>query len=481
MTLDSGTLFAGEVCRHSAHPAKHLRTVRPVEPSLSDQINQSDGYVGSPSLRVFTETVQRFSNLADDFDALPHAEWTSKVASALNGEASASLEQTVARATLRRWGAFFTPPSMASKIAQSCSGDLIRAQRILDPNCGAGDLLLAAANELPIGNSVAQTIHDWGELLHGVDVKPEFVAACKARLKLLAVDRCGESFGNVEDVCSGDNLFPNIRAGDSLVGASIYSEKCVILMNPPYGMMDAPDSINWASGKVNAAAVFAYGAASKAAIGTEIRAVLPDVLRSGSRYRKWRESMAALGLVRAATPLGHFGKSADVEVFALSMCVGKTRAEAGWPPPMTAGRRCTRVIGDEFVVRVGPVVDYRDEKSGPTFAFLNAKNAPAWGCVKRISERRRYSGAVFAPPFVVVRRTSRPDGKKRAVGTLVIGSRKVAVENHLLLLLPKNGSLESCHELMQRLNSVETDNWLNERIRCKHLTVSSLAAIPWWD
>lgn len=53
---------------------------------------------------------------------------------------------------------------------------------------------------------------------------------------------------------------------------------------------------------------------------------------------------------------------------------------------------------------------------------------------------RQLAGTVFAPPFVAVRRTSGPRDRSRA-----------------------------------------TDAWLNRRIRCRHLTTSAVAGIPWWD
>jgi hypothetical protein len=48
-------------------------------------------------------------------------------------------------------------------------------------------------------------------------------------------------------------------------------------------------------------------------------------------------------------------------------------------------------------------------------------------------------------------------------------------------LIPHDLSLESCKELILRLRSMETDEWLNERIRCRHLTVSALNELPWWN
>ena len=96
-----------------------------------------------------------------------------------------------------------------------------------------------------------------------------------------------------------------------------------------------------------------------------------------------------------------------------------------------------------------------------------------------LTNNRKYTGRTFQPPFVVVRRTSRPDDKFRAVATVIVGHELVAVENHLMVLLPKDNKLSSCKKLLSVLKSEETNKWLNERIRCRHLTVNALKNVPW--
>jgi hypothetical protein len=41
--------------------------------------------------------------------------------------------------------------------------------------------------------------------------------------------------------------------------------------------------------------------------------------------------------------------------------------------------------------------------------------------------------------------------------------------------------LRDCEKLVQVLRRESTTEWLNERIRCRHLTVSAVADIPWPD
>ena len=126
---------------------------------------------------------------------------------------------------------------------------------------------------------------------------------------------------------------------------------------------------------------------------------------------------------------------------------------------------------------------HRDPHSGQPCAYLEARLAPPWDSIRvdENSQGRRYAGTTYKPPFVVVRRTSSPSEKYRATATIVLGNRQVAVENHLIILVPKNETVTECIELVKRLKHTKTNNWLNERIRCRHLTVSALRDLPWWE
>ena len=54
----------------------------------------------------------------------------------------------------------------------------------------------------------------------------------------------------------------------------------------------------------------------------------------------------------------------------------------------------------------------------------------------------------------------------------------VAVENHLIVVKPKNSSLSDCKKLMNILRSENTNNFLNKRIRLRHLTIQMVKDIP---
>jgi hypothetical protein len=277
------------------------------------------------------------------------------------------------------------------------------------------------------------------------------------------------------------SAFPLIGVGDALEEHWKYSKANWILLNPPYVARQAPAECTWASGKVSSAAVFVERAMSRCRGGTRITAILPDVLRTGSRYGKWREVIATQARQVSLESWGLFDAVADVDVFVMAV-VKRARAakidEFSWVPqaPKAQGK-----VGDLFEVRVGPVVPFRLEMGeGKSAAFLHAKGLPRWKRVNRIHGRCDFKGTLYRGPFVVIRRTSRPEDKQRAVATLITAPREVAVENHLLICVPRSGTIRDCKELIRRLKRQKTSRFLNKRIRCRHLTVSAVKELPWW-
>jgi hypothetical protein len=253
-----------------------------------------------------------------------------------------------------------------------------------------------------------------------------------------------------------------------------------IVLNPPYGKVRAPEGCSWATGKVSQAAIFAERCVSAAAPGTRLVAILPDVRRSGSFYARWRKRIEERTTIDSVQIVGAF-EGADVDVFILRLIVGDVpirSAAAKWYSPDGNGGGS---VGDQFDVHVGAVVLHRHREIGPSRPFVMARDMPAWSTVDMVhGKRRRFNGRTFQPPFIVVRRTSAPREKRRAVGTLVLGTQPVAVENHLLVLLPKDGQAARCRQVLKVLGNRQTDRRLNGRIRCRHLTVSALRELPWW-
>jgi hypothetical protein len=402
-------------------------------------------------------------------------EWSSICNPALNGEPARTLRQQIPLAARRSAGAFFTGSVLARRLLRKAKLSTRSPIVVIDPTSGAGDLLLAAARRLPLGKSLQETIQRWSRTLQGLDLQPEFVAAARARLLLLARQRHGVSHSTE---VHWPAAFPLIRAGDALRDKSLYRHADFILLNPPFSPTPARAACEWASGNVNSAAVFLEHVLNCVLPGTRILAILPEVLRTGTRYAKWRSLISQRAERLAIESCGIFDNSADVDVFFLVL---KTRpkicpgASANW---LGRNSQPGSTVSDRFSITVGPVVPYRAPHTGPRRRYVHPRNVPAWKVVRRTAETRRFDGAVFKPPFVVIRRTSRPGDKFRAVAAEVHGTKPVAVENHLIVCTPKDGTIKQCRLLIKALRRQQTNRFLNNHIRCRHLTVRAIEEIP---
>lgn len=273
------------------------------------------------------------------------------------------------------------------------------------------------------------------------------------------------------------SVFPSVHEGDALTEQALYERATHLVMNPPFAKMIAPKDCTWAKGKVNAAAVFMEHAVKHAKSGTQILAILPEVLRTGTRYEKWQQAITRMADVEHLESVGLF-HNADVDVFILVLRKRKGMATTGKTFRVAQKRKGVRQLGDLFKVSVGPVVPHRDPEEGPLYRYLHAKNATPWVALKQWPEKRYYKGTVFAPPFVVIRRTSRPGDKHRATASLVLGQAPVAVENHLIVCEPLDGRVKTCRNMMKAVKSPKVDAYLNAEMRCRHLTVGVVRALP---
>jgi hypothetical protein len=391
----------------------------------------------------------------------------------LDGRAGRELRSSVALAELRRLGAFFTGDRLADFLVGR-AGDLDRA-KIVDPACGCGDLLLAAARKLPIRGDLESTLNHWGQFLHGVDRVPEFVEVTRQRLMLLALLR-GARMSRRRSP-SLIELFPNIVVDDGRKHSYV-SVADIVLLNPPYGRVEAPSALDWTSGLVTESALWIAEIVEHLSPGARLIAALPDVLRSGSRYAQWRDTVAKSVRIEHVDSVGQFDALTDVDVFVVSAKRGKRAPRIGWP----AAELARVTVGHTCGVMVGPVVDRRDPHEGPFVPYVTTRDLPQSGEFV-ITRKRRFSKRLFRPPFVVVRRTSRPTLDQPRLRPVVIrGTRPVAVENHLVVLEPTERTLDACHRLSDGLIDKATTDWLNDRIRTRHLTVSAVRDIPAnWD
>ncbi len=397
------------------------------------------------------------------------------VISALNGQPARKLQQLVSYEARRESGAFFSGGFLANETTQLIDSKLLGCQhKIIDPACGAGDLLVDVAKNITITEDFENTMSSWGNIFYGSDLHHEFVMATKARLALTALHKGAALPQRFKGI---GTYFKNIKQGCGVTTADIGMDFNYVVMNPPYNLVDTPKGCVWSSGKTNYAAVFFHDYVVKSNVGTRIIAILPEVLRSGARYERWRRIVSKKMLVNKITALGQFEPSIDVNVFLIdALIVNNNDSTLNWSYPVT--NNCS-TISSMFDLSIGTVVDYRDSHDGPTVPYLISKDLPKWSIVSHVSHSRRYSRKIIPSPFVVIRRTSRPDDLFRAVSTIINVDSSVAVDNHLIVLQPKDKSLETCQALLNMLSTKWANDWLNERIRCRHLTISSIAEIPW--
>ena len=404
--------------------------------------------------------------------------WQGPVVAALNGQASIELQRVVPLEIRRKFGAYFTGTGLSKCLLSIYKPPRDRDKltgTFYDPTCGMGDLLLAVAKDLPLGKTLSATLKQWGHQLAGTDLHAEFIQGAIIRLVLLARSLHQEPEALVG---SPERFFPNIRVADGLAEKILFQKATTLLMNPPFGTVNAPANCNWAGGRVTAAAQFMINSLEQTRPGTEVLAILPEVLRSGSYSQRWRDRVSELAEVHTIVPYGVFDKSTDVNVFLLHLVRRDESTPSGkkrWPLPR-ATRKTT--VGDYFEVHIGRVVPHRDLEIGPKYAYIHPRCVPMWTEMREVTEKRKHRGTPYQPPFVVLRRTSRPDDAYRAIATIIKTDQAVAVENHLIVCEPKDKTLKSCRALMRQLKTKKVNGFLNRRIQCRHLTVGAVEAVP---
>lgn len=417
------------------------------------------------------------SILSTTSDASPSLVSEELIQGILNGRTSSALQRLVPLSIRKEAGLFFTSTDLANQVARELIPLLKNGTTVCDPASGAGNLLLACAKYLPPGNTFNETLKNWSNCISGYDVFPEFIEAAKLRL-LIAAAHLHHICINLRGIAT-DKIFTGLYKSDIFQVKPVPAAKCFVL-NPPFGNMPAPEGCVWATGNIQIAGWFLEKLLKSIPKGRHVVAILPDVLRSGSRYKKWRDTISHYGSILSIKNKGRFDNDTDVDVFILHFLTGKPGNSNEWYKETPSPKK-GQSIGEYFDVHVGAVVPHRNPEKGMEFPYIHARTALAWQTIDTIDERVKFSGTVFDPPFVIVHRTSSPSDKARCVASIVNTRSKVAVENHLLVLSPKRNDMASCKKLLNVLRNSKTNRWLNIRIRCRHLTTSSLSELPWWN
>lgn len=404
----------------------------------------------------------------------PKSEWETFAVKSVNGLASEEVRRLVSLENRKLDGVFFTESTLANRVLQGLQPIFKRNSKIYDPACGAGNLLISVADYLRSGKIILKKD---GSFM-GTDIHAPFVEA--ARLRFLINELLFFRSSTSDFMQKKDALF-TAKQCDGLTQNEFYTQATHIFTNPPFNLVRTKENLTWSKGQVSAAALFIDKIVQNVNAGTSICAILPDVLRSGSRYEKWRRHITKQCVVEKMELLGQFDKYADVDVFSIRFTKKSKQFVTGTSTFEKAKENAKeKTVEDIFHVCVGPVVDNRDKKMGQVRNFIVSKGLEGWTKQTQFSLTRAHLGKSFKSPFIVVKRTSRMGDSQRAIATIINAKRNVYVDNHLIVLQPKSGRLDDCKEMLRNLKKTETDNWINNKIRCRHLTVKVVSKIPVW-
>ncbi|MGP8954212.1 N-6 DNA methylase [Enterobacter mori] len=374
---------------------------------------------------------------------------------------------------MRQSGCFFTGKKLTSFLLASVDKKSCEGAIFLDPTCGLGNLLIEASKSLPVFKELDETLYYWGNHLVGYDIFNEFIEGTKLRVIIEAINRGAKNNCSIEKAMS---LIHRIEKKD-VMSLNINELKDVThaLLNPPFSNWNSPRTNYWKNGKINSAGIIIDHLIRILPSETKILAILPDVLRSGSRYHEFRKFLEC-NISGNVEIWGKFSTKTDVDVFIIK---GIKKVDFNTPIIWNINDEIGEKLEDHYDISIGPLVAYRHVNEGIDTLYLHQKNSPTGLVLQEICERINFKGRLTKPPFVVIKRTSSPKDKIRASATIINCAEPVAVENHLIILSPKDKSFKKCQELMEILASEITTNYLNDRIRLRHLTISAVKSIPY--
>lgn len=395
-------------------------------------------------------------------EVIPLNQWTKDSLRFVDGLAADELRRLISLENRRASGAFFTSSELGSQLFSDSQIEFGANCIIYDPAVGAGNLLIAAYNYV---YKQACNVR-----LTGTDLHLQFIQAAKLRLEINALLTANSNTctSPIIDLCVANGLEKN----------HYYSQATHIITNPPFNLIKGDESVHWGKGKLSAAAVFIDRIIRYIRPGTPIIAILPEVLRSGSRYEKWRAMVDENCTIQKINMLGQFDKYADIDVFSVVLIKKNESAKSPNGHIWSTHIRAKRVVEDMFEVSVGNVVDNRDAREGVSRPFLISRGLVGWKVITKITHKRKFAGRSISGPFVVVKRTSRKGDRHRAVASIINVNSPIYVDNHLIVLKPKSGNIKDCFLLLEKLQTSNTDEWIDDQIRCRHLTVKIVARIP---
>ena len=394
-----------------------------------------------------------------------------------DAQAEFAVDKLVPYSIRSEMGIFFTPEKISVKCASIFKFHVESGRSFFDPACGSGNLLISIARMYEIKDNLLDTVIFWGEKFGGCDINQSFVHAAKLRIVALAAQRHDIPIISENDLSELLRHMVNFHVKDYLSGP-VGGEFDCIIANPPFAHRSAPADLEWSAGKTQLAAIFLDVIIKSAKLNQKILAILPDVLRSGTRYRAWRRFVDSYSGETRVHVYGKFSSDVDVDVFMLEISISPRKYDfetVNWVKKRKIART-SKKIDDLFVVNIGPVVPHRLKAVASVVPFICAKTAPPFELVEAAA-KVQFDGTLYYPPFVVVRRTSNPCDRQRIVSSVVIGVKPIAVENHLIIVRPLDGLVSTCVKLVEYLRGRSATQQVNTMIRCRHLTKGVVSSI----
>ncbi len=234
---------------------------------------------------------------------------------------------------LRLPGVVPTPPALGREL---CRGWAQARVPLLDPACGAGDLLIAAWEASGRDRAFAR------DHLHGLEVVPELARAARRRLRRAIGGSAGEAAAR--RVKLADALAPETRWPDAAVVA-----------NPPWVSFSGRQSPRVGTGRTGAGWPSLHGAfleriaAHVATTGRGASVLLPASVADLERYGPLRARVTELA--RLASPLRELGESAFAEVIEPAISIelapraGAPSGPEAWTPVDPAAESLLAQLG----------------------------------------------------------------------------------------------------------------------------------------
>lgn len=192
-------------------------------------------------------------------------------------------------------------------------------------------------------------------------------------------------------------------------------------------------------------------------------------LRFRGEHDVWLESDSMASEIRRAVPLQ-------------AVAASKPDGAARWATEATSVRsQAFGTVGGCFTARVGSVVPRRTPGTVSRAPFVTARAMQPWISIDQVESEAPMANRFDSGRFVVVRRTSSPRDGQRIRANLATDTRAIGVENSHMVLARLIGGVAACHRLMANLFDPRTNEYVNDRIRCRHLTVDSVRGMPRWS